>query len=93
MGEIRSNIFYNIGVCYFNGYDMAQAELFFNEAITLNPAYVKALHQRSIARLEMGRVDESFSDIKQAFSLDSSSADIHASYSKILEACSKNTKE
>jgi Tfp pilus assembly protein PilF len=57
MAELSSNLLYNVGVCYFNGYDMTRAEIFFNEAIIIKPSYTKALHKRAVARFEMGKVE------------------------------------
>lgn len=64
---------------------MERADIFFTQAIAVNPKYVKALHKRALARFELKKYEEAFEDIKLAFSLDKSNAEIHGAYSKILE--------
>ena len=70
MAELSSIMLNNIGTCYYHGYDWMKAEIFLNEALIINPRYVKALHKRALARYEMKRYEEAFEDIKLAFSLD-----------------------
>lgn len=50
MAELSSNLLCNLGYCYFNSHDMVRAEIFFGEAITINPKYIKALHKRALSR-------------------------------------------
>ena len=84
MVELSSNLLYNIGVCYFNGEDWKKADIFLSEAIIINKNYIKAIHKRALARYHLEKYENAFEDIKLAFSLDKTSADIHNSYSKIL---------
>jgi len=53
MAELSANLLCNIGFCYFNSYDMSRADVFFSEAIMVNPKYTKALHKRALARFEL----------------------------------------
>ena len=85
MAEISSILLNNMGTCYFNSYDWQRAEIFYSEAIVINPKYVKAIHKRALARFELKKYDESFADIKLAFSLDKGNQEIYESYKKILE--------
>lgn len=85
MAEVSSNLLNNIGTCYFNGQDWVRAEIYYSEALTINPRYVKALQKRAIARNKLGKHDEALADIKLAFSLDKTNQDIYSTYENILK--------
>ena len=57
MAEISSNLLNNLGTCYFNGEDWTRADIYYTEAITINPRYVKALLKRAIARNNLKKHD------------------------------------
>ena len=57
MAEISSILMNNMGTCYLNSYDWQRAEIFYTEAITINPKYVKAIHKRALARFELKKYD------------------------------------
>ena len=54
---------------------------------------MKAIHKRALARFELKKYDESFADIKLAFSLDKGNEEIYVSYKKILEKYNEWVKE
>lgn len=93
MAELSATLMCNMGFCYFNSHDMHRADLFFTEAIVINPKYIKALHKRALARFELKKYQEAFADIKEAFNLDKSNAEIHSAYSKILEKYNEETRK
>lgn len=82
----------NIGYCYFNGHDLQRADIYLTEAIAINPKYIKALHKRAQVRFELGKYEESFQDIKQAFALDKTNQEIYKSYEKILVKYNESVK-
>jgi Tfp pilus assembly protein PilF len=63
---------------------MVRADLYFTEAIVINPKYTKALHKRALTRFELKKYDTAMEDIKIAFNLQKANSEIHAAYSKIL---------
>ena len=80
MGEISSILLFNMGSCYSNSYDYQRADIFYTEAIAINPKYTKALHKRALARYELKRYEEAFADVKLAFSHDKSNQEIYKAY-------------
>lgn len=57
----------------------------YNEAITINPNYVKALFKRAVSRFNTNQYERAMEDIKQAYNLDKSNEDIRQNYEKIRE--------
>lgn len=53
MAELSANLLFNIGSCFFNQHKWKEAEMIYNEAITVNPYYIKALYKRAVARYEL----------------------------------------
>lgn len=49
--------------------DMAQSLIFFDEALRLDPAFVKARYNRANAQLSMGRTNEALRDVDAALAL------------------------
>lgn len=55
----------------------------YNEALTVNPNYVKAYYKRAMAQFEQMNYEESMTDIKKAYGLDPNNSDIRDGYEKI----------
>ena len=72
MAEITANLLYNIGSCYFGLKQYQKSQLFFNEALTINQKYTKALYKRAMSRYEMSKFDNALTDIKTAYNLEKS---------------------
>jgi hypothetical protein len=58
----------------------------------VNPSYTKAIYKRALARHEQGEFETAMGDIKQAFALDKTNADIYHSYEKILLSYNEDRK-
>lgn len=50
--ELSANLLFNIGQCFFYQQQWRQAVLMYNEALTINPQYGKALYRRALAQYE-----------------------------------------
>ena len=57
----------------------------YNETITINPNYVKALYKRAMCRFNTEQYEGAMQDIKQAYNLDKTNEDIRQNYEKIRE--------
>lgn len=83
MAELSANLLFNVATCFFNESKWKEAELLYNEAITVNPYYVKALYKRALARFYQNEYETAMADIKLAHSYDEKNANIKESYEMI----------
>lgn len=74
LAELSANLLFNVGTCCYNQGKWNDAELIYNQAITVNPYYVKALFKRAMTRYELQEYEGAMNDIKEAYNLDKSNA-------------------
>ena len=70
--ELRANLNFNIGLCWFNKMQWREAEAKFTEAISINGSYSKAFCKRAMTRYELGGYKDALVDIKRALEIDNS---------------------
>lgn len=70
--ELRANLNFNIGLCFFNMMQWKEAETKFTAAIDINPSYAKALGKRAATRYELAEYKNAVADIKAALQIDPS---------------------
>lgn len=81
--ELYSALLFNVGSCFFNINKWKEAVNTYNEALIVNPNYVKAYYKRAMAQLELKDYENAMVDIKKAYGLDSNNSDILDGYEKI----------
>lgn len=60
-----------------------EAVTHYNEALIVNPNYVKAYYKRAMAQFELKDYENAMVDIKKAYGLDPNNSDILDGYEKI----------
>ena len=65
----------------------------YNEAITVNPYYVKALYKRALCRHHMDQYQGAMEDIKRAYNFDKTNEDIRQAYEMIIKKYNEEAKK
>ena len=83
MAELTSNIFYNMGTCYFILMSFRYAIKLYDQAIMIKPNYVKAIQNRALGHMKEGNLLSACEDIKLAYKYDKQSFLIQNDLKKI----------
>jgi tetratricopeptide (TPR) repeat protein len=69
--QIQSpDVFFNIGINFFNAGEVKDAIVYFDKTVAKDPAYVDAYYRRALARLGQGQMAEAKADFQKVVELE-----------------------